>query len=256
MKGFMQACYSLGATLSPLIATSMFTKYGMPWYSWYYVMTAAAGLELLLCSWAFWQKDGARYRRDNPRTTSEGGGRTKEAMKNKVTWMCAGFFFCVSASLPSRSHKYFMGGDYPESTLLLPLSGVTLTLHLTHAKRILQYVGAEVALGGWIVTFMNRIRLASAYNSGIAATGFWAGMTVGRAGLGFVTDRFGERICVLVYLAFSLGLELLFWFVPNFIVSAVAVAFLGMFLGPLFPAGVIVRTPIHSPESMQADMLL
>lgn len=97
----MQACYSLGATLSPLIATSMFTKYGMPWYSWYYVMTAAAGLELVVCSCAFWHKDGARYRRDNPRTTGEGGGRTKEAMKNKVTWMCAGFFFCVSASLVS-----------------------------------------------------------------------------------------------------------------------------------------------------------
>jgi fucose permease len=114
-------------------------------------------------------------------------------------------------------------------------------LRLAHTNGT-QYVGCEVALGGWIVTFMNKIRLASAYNSGIAATGFWAGMTVGRAGLGFVTDKFGERICVLVYLGLSIGLQLIFWLVPNFVVGAVAVAFLGMFLGPLFPAGIVVRT--------------
>ncbi len=89
---------------------------------------------------------------------------------------------------------------------------------------------------------MNKVRLASAYHSGIAATGFWAGMTVGRVGLGFLTDKFGERICVVVYLALSLGLELLFWFVPDFVVGAVAVAFLGMFLGPLFPAGIVVKS--------------
>lgn len=103
---------------------------------------------------------------------------------------------------------------------------------------------------------MNRIRLASAYNSGIAATGFWAGMTVGRAGLGFVTDKFGERVCVLIYLGLSIGLELLFWLVPNFIVGAVAVAFLGMFLGPLFPAGIVVSIVTYFTRPVQANMLL
>lgn len=39
-----------------------------------------------------------------------------------------------------------------------------------------------------------------------------------------------------------MGFELLFWLVPNFTVSAVAVAFQGFFLGPLFPAAVVVAT--------------
>jgi len=39
-----------------------------------------------------------------------------------------------------------------------------------------------------------------------------------------------------------LGFELLFWLVPNFTVSAIAVAFQGFFLGPLFPAAVVVAT--------------
>ena len=37
-----------------------------------------------------------------------------------------------------------------------------------------------------------------------------------------------------------MGLQLLFWLVPNFYVSAVAVAFQGFFLGPLFPGVVLV----------------
>lgn len=39
-----------------------------------------------------------------------------------------------------------------------------------------------------------------------------------------------------------MGLELLFWLVPQFIVSAVAVALQGFFLGPLFPAVVVAAT--------------
>ena len=36
--GFQQACYSMGATLSPLIATAMVTKGRLPWYKFYYMM--------------------------------------------------------------------------------------------------------------------------------------------------------------------------------------------------------------------------
>ena len=87
---------------------------------------------------------------------------------------------------------------------------------------------------------MLRVRDAKRFAAGVSATGFWAGMTAGRAILGFITERFGERVCVCVYLALSIGLELIFWLVPEFVVSAVAVAFLGFFLGPIFPAGVVM----------------
>lgn len=88
------------------------------------------------------------------------------------------------------------------------------------------------------------VRKASKYASGISGTGFWAGMALGRASLGFVTERFGERLCLTVYLAISVALELLFWLVPQFVVSAIAVAFLGFFLGPLFPGAVMVTAKL------------
>lgn len=101
-----------------------------------------------------------------------------------------------------------------------------------------------VGLGGWVVTFMLNVRHASAYASGISGTGFWAGMALGRATLGFVTERYGERLCITIYLAICIALELLFWLVPEFIVSAVAVAFLGFFLGPLFPGAVMITAKL------------
>ena len=60
-----------------------------------------------------------------------------------------------------------------------------------------------VALGGWITTFMLRVRHAEAFASGMAATGFWLGLTVRRFTLGFLTRRVGERLAVSVSL-FSL----------------------------------------------------
>ncbi len=91
---------------------------------------------------------------------------------------------------------------------------------------------------------MLRVRKASPYASGVSGTGFWAGMAVGRATLGMVTERYGERLCVIIYLGLSLALQLLFWLVPQFIVSAIAVAFLGFFLGPLFPGAVMITAKL------------
>jgi fucose permease len=116
------------------------------------------------------------------------------------------------------------------------------------------YMGIEVGLGGWIVSFMLRVRKASPYDAGISGTGFWAGQALGRASLGFVTERYGERLCVSIYLACSLALQLVFWLVPQFVVSAVAVAFLGFFLGPMFPGGIMMAAKLL-PKSIHVSAI-
>jgi len=207
VQGFLHSCYSLGATFSPLIATSMIVKAGLPWYTFYYFMTGCATLSLIVLSLTFWDKSGHVYQLENPRDPNNQSedGRTKEALKNKITWICAVYF--------------------------------------------LTYVGAEVALGGWIVSFMLHVRHASHYDSGISSTGFWAGQTAGRALLGLVTNHLASthlrfRLTITIYLAISVALQLIFWLVPSFIASAISVAFLGFFLGPLFPAGVVMAAKL------------
>jgi fucose permease len=60
------------------------------------------------------------------------------------------------------------------------------------------YVGIEVAVGGWVVTFALRVRHGSAFASGMTSVGFWLGITIGRVTLGFVTGRIGERLAISV----------------------------------------------------------
>ena len=89
---------------------------------------------------------------------------------------------------------------------------------------------------------MTNVRHSDPFDSGMAETGFWLGITVGRFVLGFVSPRIGEKLSIAVYILLAIALELVFWLVPEFIVSAVAVAFVGFFMGPIFPGVVIVAT--------------
>ncbi|KAF1915127.1 major facilitator superfamily domain-containing protein [Ampelomyces quisqualis] len=203
--GFLHAFYGLGAVLAPLIATTMMTKgQKLPWYYFYYVMIAMAVIELATSTTAFWHATGAVFRAANPRTGDGKDNRMKEAL------------------------------------IRLPYARVTWLC----AIFLLGYVGIEVALGGWIVKFMLEVRDGGQFASGMTATGFWMGVTVGRIVLGFVTPRLGEKLAIAIYLPLTMALELIFWLVPQFYVSAVAVSFQGFFLGPLFPAAIVAATKL------------
>lgn len=66
----------------------------------------------------------------------------------------------------------------------------------------LAYVGIELALGGWVTTFMKEVLSAADYASSMASTGFWLGLSVGRLVLGFVTPLIGEKIAIIVCSSF------------------------------------------------------
>ena len=109
---------------------------------------------------------------------------------------------------------------------------------------LLGYVGSEVSLGGWIVTFMLQVRHVEPFLAGLTVTLFWLGLTIGRVTLGFVTGRIGEKLAITCYLFLSIALEILYWLVPNFAASIVFVTLLGFFLGPLFPAAIVAATKL------------
>lgn len=114
----------------------------------------------------------------------------------------------------------------------------------TLAILLFTYMGVEVAVGGWIVEFMRQERHGQNLESGLVSTGFWLGITLGRLVLGFVNDRLGERVALMFYLGLAIVFELLFWLISQFVVSAVMVAFLGFFIGPLFPVAMVVAAKL------------
>jgi fucose permease len=113
---------------------------------------------------------------------------------------------------------------------------------------LLGYVGAEVSLGGWIPTFMLRVRHAEPFLAGLAVTFFWLGLTIGRVVLGFITGRIGEKLAIACYTAICIACQFLYWLVPNFAASMVFITVEGFFLGPLFPAAIVTATKLLPAE--------
>ncbi|KAF8524366.1 MFS general substrate transporter [Hysterangium stoloniferum] len=100
---------------------------------------------------------------------------------------------------------------------------------------ILVYVGIEVTMGGWIVTFIIGQR-GGGPSAGYVSTGFFGGLTAGRLVLHFATRIIPERHTIFIYAILCIGLELTIWRVPSLIGNAICVSFIGFFLGPMYPS--------------------
>ncbi|CDO70549.1 hypothetical protein BN946_scf184579.g5 [Trametes cinnabarina] len=99
---------------------------------------------------------------------------------------------------------------------------------------IFTYVGVEVTIGGWIVTYVIQERHGGP-NSGYISSGFFGGLTVGRIALLWLNKKIGEWRVIFLYVMICIGLELVVWLIPNLISGAVCISFVGFFLGPIFP---------------------
>ncbi|KAM0791850.1 hypothetical protein ACM66B_004107 [Microbotryomycetes sp. NB124-2] len=116
---------------------------------------------------------------------------------------------------------------------------------------ILVYVGSEVSIGGWIITFLIENRDGGP-SAGYVATGFWAGLTIGRAISTPLNNWVGEKRVLFIYLGVAIGLELAIWFANTLVGNAVAVGLVGLIIGPIYPVTMSVCTKIL-PRSMHAS---
>ncbi|KAJ7753374.1 major facilitator superfamily domain-containing protein, partial [Mycena maculata] len=108
------------------------------------------------------------------------------------------------------------------------------TVHLL-AFFALVYVGVEVTVGGWIVTFIINVK-GGGPSSGYISSGFFGvGIMVGRLALLWLNKKIGEHRVLYLYVSLAIGLELIVWFVPSLTGSAVAVSLIGVFLGSVYP---------------------
>lgn len=107
---------------------------------------------------------------------------------------------------------------------------------------------------GWVVEFLVSVRGGEASRVGYVQAGFAGGTFLGRVLLAEPTKRFGERRMILFYAIVCIGLELLFWLVPNIIAGAVAISIFGFFSGPFFATGVSLGSQIF-PADVKASAL-
>ncbi|KAG8929861.1 hypothetical protein FRC02_004987 [Tulasnella sp. 418] len=212
----LHSAYGVGALVAPLVATQ-FTL--LPrWSYFFFVSLGIAFISLVLSVSVFrFQRAEGLLANISPRPSIA----TQQTTETEA--------FEDNAEQKNKYHQVFK----QKSTHLLALF-------------LMVYVGVEVTLGGWIVTFLIELR-GGGVSAGYVSSGFFAGLTLGRLVLLPVTKFIGISRVVYVYSVLAMGFELIVWFVPNLITNAVAVAIVGLVLAPLYPITMNVASQVLPP---------
>ncbi|KAH7274874.1 major facilitator superfamily domain-containing protein [Fusarium solani] len=212
MLAFLHGCWGAGATIAP-ITVNAFVSRGWNWWAYYYNNSNIT---------------------NNYLTISKSGLAIAAAATTVWSfWADCGTSRSTSAS--GQAHSFTFSVFKDKVTLLF-------------SAFMLLYVGAEITIGGWLVTFMLNVRNGTPSASSLVASGFWIGITVGRFALGWITSYFGEKIMVSAYLVVAIGLELAFWLGKEFVVSAIMAALVGLSIGMVMPASIRMMTKILPVE--------
>ncbi|SCV73590.1 BQ2448_7516 [Microbotryum intermedium] len=270
--GLLHASYGFGALICPLAATA-FASSGVRFSYFYSVSIGVASLNAAVLLYAF--KFSYRIPKvfSVPMTTppnereAENGGIELESMsrtglseadtndladsKNEAGIM-------TLTSVNGQESFQYLPGPSLEGGVLPPGKDKGI-LRQTLENRtvwicclfILVYVGSEVSMGGWIVTFLIDNRNGGP-SAGYVATGFWGGLTLGRAVTSPFNVWFGEKRMIWLYLFLATALEFAIWFSRDFIGNAITVALVGFLLGPIYPIMMSICTKVL-PRSLHAS---
>ncbi len=116
------------------------------------------------------------------------------------------------------------------------------------------YQGAEVAISGWVISYLIHYRNGDPSQVGNVTAGFWAGITVGRVFITHPAHKLGEKLAVILLIIGAAVSQLLVWLVPNIIGNAVAESIVGLFLGPIYPCATAVFARLL-PRRLQISSL-
>jgi fucose permease len=150
LLGAFQGAYGIGGIAGPLIATSIVSQ-GYPWSRFYFIELGLAAFNLIFSAWSFWNYE---VESDNEASTLSNNGTASRQHSHKIS--------------PRAKSKW-------NSFKTLVLNKPTVL----GACFIFAYQGAEVAISGWIISFLIQFRHGDPSKVGFVTSGFWAGITLG-----------------------------------------------------------------------------
>ncbi|KAJ5994203.1 hypothetical protein N7451_009927 [Penicillium sp. IBT 35674x] len=208
--GFIHAMYMAGCLAGPFVATAVASANANSQWNLFYIFPLGLGVvNLALVSLSF--HDRMAVGKKCRQESSEVGSTGKNALKEiKATLSTPGVWLL--------SLFFFF------------------------------FLGAAITAGGWMVEYLVKVRNGDVKDMGYVPAGYYGGGFLGRLILAEPTHRFGERRMIFIYAVLCVGLQLVFWLVPNIITEAVAVSLLGFFSGPFFATGISVGSKIFAPE--------
>ncbi|KAF5005967.1 hypothetical protein FDECE_7636 [Fusarium decemcellulare] len=213
---FIHAMYMAGCLVGPFVATGVASSGSVSrWYLFYTFPLGIGVINVALVMVAFW--DTLRIKRKQPATE-----RTLEADQEPV----------------SRN----------EDALMLMKETLKNKSVWLISLFFFFFLGATLTASGWVVEYLVVVRDGDLNSMGYVPAGFSGGSLLGRLLLAEPVHRFGIRRMIFGFTIISIGLQVLFWLVPNIIAASIAISLLGFFMGPYFATGISVASKLFSPH--------
>ncbi|PVF98696.1 MFS general substrate transporter [Serendipita vermifera] len=228
--GLAHASYGVGALVAPLLSTQFadyYTRTHARNWSLYYAILIGASLSNFVSFVTILR--GAGYEE-----VLKGMGVSQQEeieLRNNMSRTESGNDSTVDVAQTETGDSAFTRSTKEGNTFGIVLKQVHV--HVL-AAFVFIYVGVEVTIGGWIVTFMINER-GGGPSSGYVSSGFFGGLALGRVALLKITQLLGDRNAIFLYVALGVILEITIWFVPSLIGNAIAVSLVGMMIGPFYP---------------------
>ncbi|KAJ8098282.1 major facilitator superfamily domain-containing protein [Lipomyces tetrasporus] len=246
--GLVHGSYGFGATISPLIATAMVSR-GIKWSYFYFILLLFNAVGTLLSAWAF---KGCDYDLGTLHMLK----KYQKLRSAAITRDAIVPVTSVASNMPPMT----VGLENPvslEKEKSVYRQALRDRVTWLAAALILFYQGAEVSIGGWIVSFMIDSRHGDPTAVGYVASGFWAGITIGRFVLNqFLTKLLSPRLVIYILLGVAASFELITWLVPNIVGGAVAVSIVGLVVGPMYPSAITAISQLLPRRSQNFSLTI
>lgn len=217
VQGPLHSSFGVGCILGPMLAVAIINR-GYTWHNLYAVMVLLVIIELAIQLWAFWSDTAKHYRETHPNEATPALIEDDREIEE-------------SADLVNQTDAPTAVG----SVNPLRFRGTWLCCAFFFV-----YVSIEFTYSDWIVTYMRRARHTPYTTAGLASSIFWLGMSIGRIGLGPITERFGVKRCVIAYLFTSACFQIAFKNIESTALALVMLALNGSMLSVTFPSGLVL----------------
>ncbi|KXJ86075.1 major facilitator superfamily domain-containing protein [Microdochium bolleyi] len=259
VSGLLHGSFSVGAGLGPVLGGLLMEEGGWEWWAWYYALAGVTVLEAVVLAIAFRHDSAERYHAEQSHQSLQPSHHDNPDAENSLLADPAA---AVTINNVPDDTTPLLKPPNSSSLSSSPSPARAITTHPVVwicAAFLLVEVGTESAVSGWVVLFLSRARHAPPQLAAAGSSAFWIGQTVGRLSLGAVTDRYGLRRAVAVYLAIVAASSAAFAALPYGLesdgtrqlpgISVALVALMGVFCGPLFPSA-IVRLTCALPRAL------
>ncbi|GEQ66588.1 hypothetical protein JCM33374_g251 [Metschnikowia sp. JCM 33374] len=233
---FFHGSYGIGATISPLLATLMIEK-DIHWNYVYVILLGLMLINLLSLTFVFrgadedlkqWDNEDDSDKLINSDTTANDASGPQTPSENEAGIGLQNLGARTTSIMEHTAHKT----PSTPSDLALALKNV-ITWNISLFT--LFYQGCEVALGGWIVSYLIEYRLTKT-SFGYVSSGFWGGLTLGRLFMTRPLHKYlGIKRSVNILVLVIITMLALAWVVSSDILSSVFVSIAGTLIGPIYP---------------------